>query len=85
MRFRLYLEQETRILRDRVRDAEAWLARWEIEAALVDEVEAAEELVRFWRRQWAEHLELCDWFAGFAARVLAREMNTMALMKGMAV
>lgn len=81
--FRRYLEEETRTLRDHLRDAESWLARWEVDAALVDEVEAAEELVRFWRRQWDEHVELCNLFAAWARRVLASEMTTLGQLDGM--
>jgi hypothetical protein len=82
IRFRVWLEDESRAIREGLRDAEAWYAKLELDAALTDEVEAAGELVALWRRSWESHCELCDWFAGYAQRVLDGELSRATLLKG---
>jgi hypothetical protein len=85
VRFRAYLEAETRAIREGLRDAESWLARIELDAALTHEVEAAVELVAVWRRSWDTHCELCDLLAAFARRVLASEVSAFGLLAGQTV
>lgn len=82
MRVRQYLEDETRTIRAGLRDAEAWMARVELDAALTHEVEAAEAVLMVWRRSWDEHRELCDLFAKIAARILASEMAAAGGLAG---
>lgn len=83
--FRKHLENETRVLRHHLRDAEAWHAKMELDAILSHEVEAAAALLDFWERQWAAHRDLCDWFAGFAAKVMAAEVAAARELGGMTV
>ncbi len=82
---RRWLEAETQLLRAAVRDAEAWLARIELDAALINEVEAAEELLRFWQQSWEDHVELCRLFAGVAGRMYAAERAKVLGLAGMTV
>lgn len=82
---RRWLETETQMLRTHVRDVEMWVAHIQLDAALVNEVEAAEELLRFWQRQWNEHVELCRLFSAVAGRLYNAERMKVRELVGIKV
>lgn len=82
---RRWLEAETQRIRAAVRDAEAWLAKKELDATLTHEVEAAEALLEIWRQSWQDHVELCRLFAEYADRVYAAERAKARELYGLRV
>jgi len=69
------LERETRFLRAKVLDADRWLAKQELDAATVESVQSAQELLDFWRGQWNDHRQDLDFFAVYAAKVMRLELQ----------
>ena len=72
-RLRPLLEAETRRLREKVLAAERWAAKWAAEAVFFEDIVRSQALLAFWRDVWDKHAAACDWFAEYAARVIAAE------------
>lgn len=69
-----WLEDETAKLRASLLDAERWLARWELDAVFVEDIERAEALYAIHLKAWQTHCELCEWFSGWSRTILLQSV-----------